>query len=312
MASGDAQDVNGDDASDAVEPSSSDPLSERPVQLPLGNALDSDGAAVRMGAIQTTLVVVGGPQSSGKSTLISSIYERLQQGPILGLHFSWSDTLMGFEKVCHEGRDESGRTSPETLHTSISAGKLYYHLRLFDAGNESQYDLLMSDLSGENYEDTRKFAEACLRLEVLHRADHFVLLLDGERAASLSERHAALDEVITILRALHETGMLNDACNVCVVISKQDLIDENNEAVSAFYNDIEQRLNEQFANKFASLRCERVVARDPNGGHPPASGAENMLSYWLQTKRRPPQFEEVLESSGQNRQIDNYVATAGK
>src|SRR5438876_9938239 len=66
-----------------------------------------------------TFVTIIGERDSGKTTLILAIYDRFLEGPFAGCLFTGSRTLIGFEKRSHLARAESGRSQPDTPHTSI-------------------------------------------------------------------------------------------------------------------------------------------------------------------------------------------------
>ena len=257
------------------------------VELPSSEPFTPREAAVVTRARSTNLIVLGGPQSSGKTTLIASIYERLHLGPFAGRMASWCSTLMGFERICHLGREESGLTKPDTLHTSLQVGKQIYHLRMYSPERRSHQDVLLTDLSGEVFEGIRGFDEECTHLQFLRRADHFSLLLDGERVSSLSTRHQTFDEGATILRVLIERGLLSQQTHVQVVFSKWDLIDraDTSEGVKEYLQHAEESLTERFARSFATLSFYRTVARDPDGAYMMATGVESLLSTWCDHRR---------------------------
>ena len=88
------------------------------VNLPSGEAISEDDAFTITRKHRTNVVVVAGPKESGKTTIVTSIYESLLDAPFGDASFAGSQTLLGFKKLrCHEGRMTSNRTVAHTVRT---------------------------------------------------------------------------------------------------------------------------------------------------------------------------------------------------
>src|SRR6188768_15789 len=66
-----------------------------------GEALELEEAANICRKGQTKVVLLAGPRESGKTTIITSLYESFQDAPFGGYSFAGSETLVGFERRCH-------------------------------------------------------------------------------------------------------------------------------------------------------------------------------------------------------------------
>ena len=122
---------------------------------------------------------------SGKTTLLTSMYESFQDAPFGGYEFAGSATLPGFEQRCHEGRIESEGLGAHTLRTPAAVGASFLHLRLRTEDESREFsDLLLSDISGELFDRAKDSTDECKALSFLRRADRLVLLLDGARLAN--------------------------------------------------------------------------------------------------------------------------------
>lgn len=287
-------------------------ISENDVSLPNQGALSPAGAAEIMGADITRLVLLGGALDSGKTTLISSIYERLHLGPFASFTLGWSSSLMGFEEICHESREKSNQPEPDTLRTSRQLGRLLYHLRLHDTNGNPQ-ELLLTDLSGEEYEDLRKFDDVLPNVEIVERADHFCLLVDGDRIADLAERHQTIDEGITILRVLSENQLLGISTHVHVVFSKWEVISSGSGSVTALacVEQAEATISGQFDGVFASLQFHKIIARAPDGSRAPATNVDHLLTQWLANRRKLASGPPLNRQVGWRRPFDRFSARKG-
>jgi len=67
------------------------------VDLAPGTSLTPEGAADFLRSRRMQVIVVAGDEDSGKTTLLTSIYESLQASPMAGYRFAGSSTLPGFE-----------------------------------------------------------------------------------------------------------------------------------------------------------------------------------------------------------------------
>lgn len=83
-------------------------------------------------------------------------------------------------------------------------------------------DVLITDFSGEYFREAADSTEACKKLKVVRRADHFVLFLDFEKIADETKRHGVISEGKAILRSFIEAEMLGKYALVDVFFSKYD------------------------------------------------------------------------------------------
>ena len=298
-------------AQQSVAPSVLDDAQLELVDLPSGDALTPQESAKVLGASPARVIVLGGPFGCGKTTLIASIYERFRKGPFAGLSFAGSRTLLGFEQICHPGREDSGLLTPSTDRTPMSQSRRMFHLRLADA-HEVQRDVLLVDISGEEYDSVRNSDDACDELQIIRRADHFALLVDGEKLAIPAERHHAKYETETILQALMQTGILTHRTWVDLVVSKDDRIQDSpadNDA-ELFVAQMQQEISNRFQGSFAAMRFSRIAARRPDGGRPPADGVEGLLPQWFEkAKIAPEHIAPRLPEGAALRECDRFLLT---
>lgn len=253
------------------------------VSLPGTDEFTMASAAEITLAYVTRLIVIAGEGNSGKTTLLASFIDRFQKGPFSGYRFAGCKTLMGFEQRCHLARLKSGGTRPDTevTHPSVGLKLLHLTVRSIERDHLIQ-DLLFTDVSGETFRLAKDFVEETRRLEFLHRADRFVLLVDGEKLASRTRREEAYQGSILILRRCVETGMLDKHSFVDVVFTKIDLI-ENSEKdlrTSDFLQLIETRIRDRYEESLGRLRVFTVDARHLSNSSP-SNQLPALFSSWV-------------------------------
>jgi hypothetical protein len=83
-------------------------VSQDLVDLPSGEALTERQAAEVARDELSKVIIIAGPFNSGKTTILTSLFEAFQEAPFGNFQFRGSRTLFGFERRCHLGRMESG------------------------------------------------------------------------------------------------------------------------------------------------------------------------------------------------------------
>lgn len=256
------------------------------IALPDGVALDLETAKVITQASVTRVIIVAGPPDSGKTTLLTSLYECFQSGPFCDYLFVGSRTLPGFERRCHLARIASERAKADTERTRPGQGYQLLHLRVRvqDLGKPPQ-DLLFSDLSGETFRLAKDSTAECQSLPLLRRADHFVLLLDADRLARVEYRAETASDGESLLRSCLDAQMLGKFSLVDVLFTKWDLlrnrVDEG--PTEAYIASLETRIQNRFASRVGRLRFFRVAVRPVGGsGLPFAYGLSDVFPAWVE------------------------------
>jgi hypothetical protein len=186
------------------------------------------------------------------------------------------------------------------------------HLRVrATAGKVPSKDLLFTDISGEKFERMQDYTAECKEFEILRRADHFVLLLDGKRLANPARRQQAYRGGTLILRSCIESGMLDTNSYVDVLFAKYDLISTSHNADRniAFLVKIQQRINEDYGESFGRLRFFKVAVRSAD---PVALGADNFAEIFSSWIENTPVYTRKLKSTGlklhpTEREFDRYI-----
>jgi hypothetical protein len=253
------------------------------LDLYAGNELSSEDANAVTLRSPTHLVVFAGAAESGKTTVLASVYEQLNDGPFAGFQFAGSRSLLGFEQICHLNRLASRGTRPDTPRTVPADEAAYYHLALRRAEpGAPRRHVLLSAISGELFRLAKNSREDCERLTFLHRANTVVVLVDGARLAVTAQRTNAQSEASSILESFLDAKMLGSRCRVEFVFSKLDRIVEAGDAAVEFLNATETKLKMKFGDRVPHLAFRRIAARpevEPSGA-PLDDGLAEAFTAW--------------------------------
>lgn len=232
------------------------------VELYLGSELSASETETITLRWPTQLVVLAGAEGSGKTTVLTSLYENLCQGQFAGYNFAGSRSLLGFEKICHANRLASNGTRPVTERTIPTDETSYYHLALRKTtDNLHRQNVLLSALSGELYRWARNSREECEKLTFLHRANTIVVLVDGEKLASPEQRENARADAAGILDSFLDAQMIAPNCQVEVVFSKLDRIRAAGEPALEFLKLTQRKLETKFRSRLPKLAFRQIAAR---------------------------------------------------
>jgi hypothetical protein len=262
------------------------------VKLPRCDLLSIEEADELLRWRPAMLVAVVGERKSGKTTLITEIYERFLRGPFAGQSFSYSQTLLGFEKKSYRSRADSRADTPDTTRTSARDGLRFFHLSLVSDATRHRTDLLITERAGEAYRSARDRPAESKALLELAKARTVAFILDGERVANDQTRAEAFASIRGMIRAFSDAGAIPAVSSVQLVTTKFDLLDSNEaeDALKALC-EFEERLVRSYSDRFAKVTCLRVAARDPKGRVEAAWGVPPVLQSWLDPpspQRTPP------------------------
>jgi len=254
----------------------------------------------------TTLVVLVGPPDSGKTTLVSSIYEQVRATKIPGLWFTGSQTLMAFEERCHLSRLASNLEEPATERTKYSEEQTFYHLRTrSEEPPHPLTELFLFDVAGEGFRELSTTHDACRRLDALGRADYLAVLLDGKRLTNPRTRYLAIEECINFLQCAKDSNAMANDCEVQVVVSKSDELPAD--AGKKLLPEIEAFIRQRLADQYPKLVFAHVAAR-PESKSPleHAHGVAAILKYWTAARPGPAIQLDEPDLAGAKREAEAF------
>ncbi|MFC5736034.1 TRAFAC clade GTPase domain-containing protein [Sinirhodobacter huangdaonensis] len=274
------------------------------LNLSLGDALDrEDASALQCRRVSRTIGIIG-PNDAGKTSLVAGVYDLLQGGPVAGVGFAGSSTLIGFEKICHDARAASRRDAPHTERTSAGAEATFFHLDLRPSEGEV-VSLFIGDRSGEDYLAAADDLARAGDLFEIRRADVVTLLVNGEHLVSSEHRHEAKAATPQIVDALVEARSLRPGCHLAIVLTKKDSV-----LASAHVD----RAHRDFDELVESVRLKHggylgeigsfIIAASPKESTQVkrGEGVDRLLLYWLEAVPAPSAVPRRKSESG--RMID--------
>lgn len=251
------------------------------IDLYSGVALSATDAEVITLRSLAQLVVFAGAEGSGKTTVLASIYERLNEGVFAGFKFAGSRSLLGFEEICHLNRLTSGGTQPDTQRTRLTDDTKYYHLALRAAEPPAaRRNVLLSAMSGELFRMAKDSQDDAERLTFLRRADTIVVLVDGERLATTAQRTSAQADTADILESVLDANMVSPNCRVEIVFSKLDCITAAGQPALDFLARTQEKFEGKFRHRIPHLSFRQIAARPAPSSAPVDGGLADAFVSW--------------------------------
>lgn len=232
-----------------------------------------------------TLVVLVGPPDSGKTTLISTLYELVRAAKVSGLWFAGSRSLIAFEECSHLSRVDSDLEEATMERTKYSEEQNFYHFRMrSEEPPHPLTELFLLDVAGEGFRELHTTHDACRRLDTLGRADFLAVLLDGKRLNENKTRQLAIEECINFLQCAKGSGMVNGDCEVQVIVSKVDKVPAN--LAKKLLPEIETQIRGRLGDLYPKLAFAIIAAR-PDNASPleDAHGVPALLQNWAAPRR---------------------------
>lgn len=251
-----------------------------------GEALNANECRSITSASITNVIILAGRAESGKTTLISSIFDIFQkENSFDGYIFGGSRSLIGLEKRCHESRIASERGEPNTERTKFTPDDpKFIHFKLQKKGNGALKDILFTDISGEQFRQISNSTEECQKFDVIKRADHFVLFFDSNLLSDFTTRHQTKTNGFAILRSLVESNMLNSRTMIQIVYSKWDLLLQKGEMKEhiEFINEISNEIRLKYSDTIWNIRFFEIASRpDVTSNLSFGYGIDKLLPIWV-------------------------------
>lgn len=252
------------------------------VTLPVATKLNTTVATRLLRQSECNVIAIIGPHDAGKTSLIASMYDLFQEGPVNGVEFASSSTLHAFEQACHDARAASQRAKPHSERTPRGSVK-FYHLGVREAAAADGITLIFGDRSGEDYRDAADdFSIAHDFCEVV-RADTITILVDGERLLDIGERHNVRSDIELIVQALVEAEVVLHKPKIALVLTKIDSVNKSPDMkrVEHDFDILQESLSSKFDKHFSCVEPFKVAASPKHEGIERGTGLPQLLDYWL-------------------------------
>jgi hypothetical protein len=254
--------------------------------LPSGKGLSFSSANSLARRYFTRVVLFAGTAQSGKTTLLSTLPLLFHREPFADYLFAGSATLIGFEERNYYVEVASGLVKPNMERTVVPE-VLHLQVRSVDPASEHS-NLLLCDMSGEDFREAKDSMEVCQGMEIIRRADTFVLLIDGAKLVDPASRQRAKNDPLTLLRNCLDGQMLRPETAVDVLFTKWDLVNAHDKKadIEAFSKIVEDAIKKQFADRIKNLRIARIAAHPFEGELPLGYGLKESFQSWANHRAR--------------------------
>lgn len=200
-------------------------------------------------------VLLLGDKDSGKTTLLSTIFDLFQTGYFKTYIFAGSLTQKGFEIRSHLSRVSSGLTKPVTERTKALEFRVL-HLAIKEAEQKIKH-FLISDISGETIKLARSSSSAMKEhIEELKHANHIFYIIDGEKL-NIQNRTKTLNDAKIFIKSAIDNSIFTQNTVLKILISKWDLVEQD----FNLENVVISTLNERFAKHLNEIQYLTVASR---------------------------------------------------
>lgn len=259
-----------------------DPTVDEGIRLPGSGTLTTGDAARLLRGGEARVIAIIGPSDSGKTSLIASLYDLLQEGPVAKVEYARSLSLHAFEHTCHDARAASRRKIPHINRTPRGEVK-FYHLDVSGGPAGERLTLILGDRAGEEYRGAADDISAVESFPEVWRADTLTVLVDGERLLDAGARHNLRSEITMMLQALVDGGAVRAGQRLALVLTKIDLVQASphRERVDGDFGALCADLERLFGKIFPGIAQVRIAASPKVDGVMRGAGVPELLAFWL-------------------------------
>lgn len=225
-----------------------------------------------------------GPRECGKTSLLARMHQLFQSGSVLEFEFAGSQSLPRFEELNWLATIESGVSEPKMERSSSQFDNSFLHLAVRSTETGKRTDLLLNDITGETFKAAIATRSACDKLIGLARADHLVILVDGEALASPSLRGLQIGQTRDFIQRVLQNGQCGMHTALDIVISKLDKLG-GSELVA---DKMATELSTLFQSRVGGLNFWRIAARPVDMSNPTNDRIKELFASWVKTTYRYP------------------------
>lgn len=229
-------------------------------QLPSGNVLSPFDTYSIMATEKSCFTVIMGATGSGKTTLVTSIYQQfLSNKRETEFIFAGSRTLLAFEERARYTRTASNRSEAKTMRTPSGSIEDILHLRIKNNKRNKVINLLLSDFSGEDYDGVKANIESAQQdFSIVKAAKKIIVIIDGKNIAEIRSRHSEIQKSINILKTFCDGNLTHSEADFILLISKSDLIKD--EITNDFLSSIQKKFVGQIPKIEGKVTIMNVAA----------------------------------------------------
>lgn len=211
---------------------------------------------------ETEIIYILGDISSGKTTLESIIYGLFCTEIDDRWYFAGSNTLIPLEWRRRFVVATNQQPKIENERTWTSDGMhVFLHLKLHDKETGRSKNVLLSDISGEDYNSCAKKKENIKKkLPLIQYSNHILLLLDSGSLLDKEKRNVVTHYAVAFMKNLHDSECKPVNSTYSVITSKADKLASAEGAEKEFVFNIEKQFK-SISNLF-DLNFYQVEAKN--------------------------------------------------
>lgn len=258
-------------------------VNKKKIQLYHGHELSLGEVATVTNKYLSSLVIILGDQDSGKTTLLSTIYDVFQIGQFKRYLFASSLTQKGFEIRSHLSRMVSGGNVSDTERTKVAEFRIL-HLGIRCKERNITKHFLLSDVSGETIKAARSSGSKMKeQLKIAKLADYLIYIVDGEKLSGEEKSTTILNTELFIQSAI-SNKIFDKSTDLKIVISKWDILKQND--AEHTLEILKERLNKKFSNVLGNIEYKILASRpsDNCDVFPLGFGVEDILDDLMNLK----------------------------
>lgn len=252
------------------------------IVLPSAETLTVEEATRVLCQGEARVIAVIGPTESGKTSLVASLYDLFQEGPVGEVVFSRSRTLIAFEHTCHDARSVSRRSTPHVSRTPHGSAS-FYHIEVGVGG--TRVGLLLGDRAGEEYRSAADDVSVVSGFSEVMRADTLTVLIDGGRLIDTGARHNLKNDIVMMLQGFSEGGGLRKTTRLALVLTKIDLVNrsENSDKALKDFESLAVKIQKLFGDALSEIGLFQIAASPSSAELERGTGIPELLNFWLRT-----------------------------
>lgn len=283
------------------------------ISLPHGRALTLQEIYEITATEDTKIIIFVGPVASGKTTIETMIYQLLHESTLDQYYFAGSKTLRAYEQRSQLTRTSSQNAIATTPRTRRGIEETFLHLRLWDSEKGSYKNLLLADLSGEDFQNHIANTTAMKeKYDFIKYIDYIVAVIDGEAVSNKRKRNGALEEIAQLIRTIYDAKITSEKTILQLVYSKYDLIFQGikvDNTIEQFMirvkNEMIKRLN-CYIDDIAEFNIAAMP--DNNEEFIVGYGIKDIMHSWMQEDDKKLHYVENLNSRSIKSEINKLNA----
>ena len=255
-----------------------------------------------------TLITLFGISECGKTTFVGSLFAILRRRPeLLKVCFVDSDTLTGFERRVHQRfLSETGQS---VIQRTVRKAGSILNVVLTNEHGVDQHMFVISDLSGEIYNDCISDKSIVLQQDAVRFADKLVIFADVEALLKAKTYNSYKENFKSLLARFKENGMLPNKADVYLALNKTDMVEPvANESAKTADGQVDENKKNAFL-KVVEERKQAIVALVKESMPVSNENIYNICSLGIQVGEEDKELIKLFNEMLSKKELESLPAT---